>query len=198
MKNLDTESNNQDKGYKSSEKYLISKWVKLHNQIFFTLFIMSNSILIYLGLIDLILVSVIIHFVLYFISLFYIGIFVEKKITSSRKESNKIHSDKVDVLNKWLADKKEMNEEFEALVQDAGFGMLHPIESIGPFFGKIGADNLCDWIEARDGLKGEIKRYTYVGVANFGKDGVLIIPDDKDVDGQFIVYCGGLYGHVFS
>lgn len=82
---------------------------------------------------------------------------------------------RINEINKRLEDGSltEDSEELEAMMKAAGLRPLTLLVAKGP---QIGIQEDCpiyDWVETKEGLKGEVHRFTFVCKADLGEDNVI-------------------------
>ena len=82
-------------------------------------------------------------------------------------------------VNERIAAGLEPGPELDALIAAAGLEPLHVPVAYGPVIGKLGDEELYEWVDAKRGSTGQVERYLYEGRATLDTDGCLVPPDHE-------------------
>ena len=127
----------------------------------------------------------------YFLGLHFVGWLLSKIIDPSVMVEE-LRARRIAEINRKLdaGELQAESPELEAEMVKAGLKPLNIIVARGPVFGKQFGADLLEWVDAKEGLNGQVNRYVYVGQAEFEPDGTVITPND---DSLFLVLDGVLY-----
>lgn len=87
----------------------------------------------------------------------------------------------------------EPGEELDDLLKDAGLRALTQVCTFGPVIGKYNDLEFFEWIGAKEGYDGEIKKYNYIGKCETDSAGNLKTPSAENF---YILYDDILYEHI--
>ena len=127
----------------------------------------------------------------YFVGLYLVGWLLSKMIDPSVM-LEELRAKRIAEINRKLdaGELQAESPELEAEMVKAGLKPLNIIVQRGPVFGKQFGAELLEWVDAKEGLNGQVNRYVYVGQAQFEPDGTVITPNDESL---FLVLDGVLY-----